>query len=234
VAADESHRPPFYQPRGTPMSAPAPARFGRASAIMSAGSMVSRALGLLKMMALATAIGVTFGHENAFDDGNKIPNMLYSIVAGRPFNAVLGPQIVRASRNPDGGRDYTDRLLTLAIGILLILTLILTGLASVLVWVYTSAGPTAWSAQQTALATAFAYWCLPQVFFYGLYTLLGEVLNARRSFGPYMWAPVLNNIVAIGGLGLFIALFGPGESGQHAIGDWDSSKITVLAGTATL
>ena len=31
------------------------------------------------------------------------------------------------------------------------------------------------------LAIAFACWCLPQIFFYGLYTLLGEVLNARRS-----------------------------------------------------
>ena len=51
-----------------------------------------------------------------------------------------------------------------------------------------------------ALATAFAYWCLPQLFFYGLYSLLGEVLNARSAFGPFMWAPVLNNIVAIAGL----------------------------------
>ena len=59
-----------------------------------------------------------------------------------------------------------------------------------------------------ALAVAFAYWCLPQIFFYALYSLLGEVLNARGVFGPFTWAPVLNNVVAIAGLVVFVALFG--------------------------
>ena len=59
-----------------------------------------------------------------------------------------------------------------------------------------------------ALATAFAYWCLPQIFFYALYSLLGEVLNARNVFGPFTWAPVLNNVVAIAGLVVFMVLFG--------------------------
>ena len=48
-------------------------------------------------------------------------------------------------------------------------------------------------AEGVALATAFAYWCLPQVFFYALYALTGEVLNARGVFGPYAWAPVANS-----------------------------------------
>ncbi|GAB3562573.1 murein biosynthesis integral membrane protein MurJ [Spelaeicoccus albus] len=216
------------------MTAPATARFGRASAIMGAGSLVSRVLGLVKIMVLATAIGVTFGPANAFDVANKIPNTLYMLIGGGVMNAVLVPQVVRASKRPDGGRDYTDRLLTLAIGALLIITLVLTACSAAMVWVYTSVGSGSWTPDQTALATAFAYWCLPQVFFYGLYTLLGQVLNARGSFGPYMWAPVVNNVVAIAGLVTFIILFGPGSHGQHGIHDWDSAKIAVLAGTATL
>ena len=56
-----------------------------------------------------------------------------------------------------------------------------------------------------AVGVAFAFWCLPQVFFYGLYTVLGQVLNARGSFGPYMWAPVVNNVVAIVGMVVFVA-----------------------------
>ena len=57
-----------------------------------------------------------------------------------------------------------------------------------------------WSGEKTALAVAFAYWCLPQIFFYGLYTILGQVLNAHGRFAGYMWAPALANIVAIAGL----------------------------------
>ena len=53
------------------------------------------------------------------------------------------------------------------------------------------------SAADLSLATAFAYWCLPQIFFYALYSLLGEVLNARNIFGPFSWAPAVNNVIAI-------------------------------------
>ena len=38
-------------------------------------------------------------------------------------------------------------------------------------------------------------WCLPQVFFYGMYVLVGQVLNARGRFGPMMWAPIANNVI---------------------------------------
>ena len=67
---------------------------------------------------------------------------------------------------------------------------------------------TTWSNDQLALATAFAYWCMPQVFFYGVYAVVGQALNAHGRFGAYMWAPVLNNVVQIGVIGAFIFLFG--------------------------
>jgi putative peptidoglycan lipid II flippase len=88
-----------------------------------------------------------------------------------------------------------------------------------------------WTDAQVALGTAFALWCLPQVFWYGLYTLLGQVLNARGSFGPFMWAPVVNNIVGIIGLIAFIALAG---TGNRPIEDWNAGTIALLSGTATL
>src|SRR5665647_2981818 len=86
------------------------------------------------------------------------------------------------------------------------------------------------------LATLFAFWCIPQVFFYGVYTLLGQVLNARGNFGPYMWAPVFNNIVAIAGLLAFLSAFGKYTEGGPAddLAAWDSGRVTLLAGSATL
>src|SRR6185312_10940721 len=83
------------------------------------------------------------------------------------------------------------------------------------------------------LATTFAYWCLPQIFFYALYSLLSEVLNARNIFGPFTWAPVLNNIVAIAGLVIFMVLFGD-ASANNSLLHWDAGRIVLLAGTATL
>lgn len=204
----------------------------RSSAVMTAGTLTSRILGFVKAAMLATAIGVTIGGAaDAFDVANKVPNNLYMLLAGGVLNAVLVPQIVRAQTRADGGRDFTNRLLTLAISMLLIVTILATVGAAILVRVYASS---AWPDEQLALATAFAYWCLPQVFFYGLYTLLGQVLNANKSFGPYMWAPVVNNVVSIAGLTAFIIIFGSGENGENGVGTWDSGKIALLAGSATL
>ena len=203
----------------------------RSSAIMTAGTLISRVLGFVKAMLLATAIGVTVGGAaDAFDVANKVPNNIYMLLAGGVLNAVLVPQIIRAAKRPDGGQDFVNRLLTLAVMALGAVTVLATLCAPLLVRLYSSTG---WSDDQRALAIAFAYWCLPQIFFYGLYTMLGQVLNAHSSFGPYMWAPVLNNVVAIAGLGVFIALFGAGGV-QNAVGTWDTTKITVLAGSATL
>jgi putative peptidoglycan lipid II flippase len=84
-----------------------------------------------------------------------------------------------------------------------------------------------------ALATAFAYWCLPQILFYALYSLLGEVLNARRAFGPFAWAPVINNIVSIAGLVVFSLLFGGAEASTNP-GAWTVPMVATLAGSATL
>lgn len=204
----------------------------RSSALMTAGTLTSRILGFVKAAMLTVAIGVTVGGAaDAFDVANKVPNNLYMLLAGGVLNAVLVPQIVRAQTRADGGRDFTNRLLTLAIILLLIVTVASTAAAALLVRVYASSS---WPPEQLALATAFAYWCLPQVFFYGLYTLLGQVLNAHKSFGPYMWAPVLNNIVSIAGLAVFIAIFGSGENGENGVGTWDDAKIALLAGSATL
>ena len=49
-------------------------------------------------------------------------------------------------------------------------------------------------AAQRDSAITFARYCLPQVFFYGMFVLLGQVLNARGRFGPMMWAPIANNV----------------------------------------
>lgn len=202
----------------------------RASLVMASGTIVSRVLGFAKAIVLALAIGVTASvSADTFALGNLLPNMVYAILIGGVLNAVLVPQIVRATKAADGGEAFINKLVTVGSVILLVITGIAMLLAPVLVWMYALS----WSPEQLALATAFAYWCLPQIFFYGLYTLLGEVLNSRSIFGPYTWAPVLNNIVAIGGLVAYIALFGSDPDGTQPLSEWTPGAIALLAGSAT-
>ena len=202
----------------------------RSSLIMASGTVFSRFLGIIRAILLAATIGVTTNAADAFGVANQLPNNVYAIIAGGVLNAVLVPQIVKARLHLDGGKAYIDRLLTLAIVTFGSITVLTTVSAPLLVSLYTNG----WSADQLALATAFAYWCLPQLFFYGLYSLLGEVLNAKSKFGPYMWAPVLNNIVAIVGMSAFIWQFGLDPTGKQSVADWTQSQIAWLAGSATV
>jgi len=202
----------------------------RGAALMASGTAASRMLGLLRAMVMASAIGATGQAADAFAVANKLPNVLYMLLIGGVLNAILVPQVVRAYKR-QAGQEYVDRLLTVGFAILAGTTVVLTLLAPVLVDLYSDFGNPA----QDALATTFAYWCIPQLFFYGAYGLLGQVLNARGSFGPYMWAPAVNNIVAIIGFGVFIAVFGVWDtSGVTDASTWTGGQVALLAGAATL
>ncbi|HEY5554746.1 MAG TPA: lipid II flippase MurJ [Cellulomonas sp.] len=222
---------PVIDPGAAPSPGPT-ASLGRSTALMASGTAVSRVLGVLRGTMLVWAISLNGNAANAFAAANKLPNILYVLVAGGVLNAILVPQVVRAYRRADG-QEYVDRLLTLGIALLLGLSVILTVAAPFLIGFYSDFTDPA----VTALAVLFAYWCIPQMFFYGLYSLLGQVLAARGSFGPYMWAPVVNNVVAMAGLAVFIAVNGPFSSHAAAFNDptwWGASPITLLAGTFTL
>ena len=203
---------------------------GRASAFLASGTIVSRILGFVKLIVLAGMIGQFGDSTDAFALANQLPNTVYVIVAGGILTAVLVPQIVRASAHLDGGTAYINKLLTLALSILAVTTIVGTLLAPAITGFIGINLP----ADQKNLAIMFAYWCLPQIFFYGLYTLLGEVLNARRMFGPFTWVPVLNNVVAIAGLLIFGATFGADANGDRSAGEFTPAMIALLAGSATL
>ncbi|WP_084039006.1 murein biosynthesis integral membrane protein MurJ [Demequina sp. NBRC 110053] len=203
---------------------------GRSSAIMASGTAVSRLLGVARGALLVAAIGVNAPAANAYDIANKLPNAMFAILAAGVLNAALVPQIVKAFHG-GGGKPVVDRILTLGGVLSLAATAVLTLSAPVWVAVYTHD----WSPEMMALGTAFAYWCIPQLFFYGLYTLLGQVLNAREQFGPFMWAPVLNNVVAIAGLVAFLLTFGPfDEANVLAPEQWTPDMVALIGGVATL
>ncbi|WP_253953897.1 lipid II flippase MurJ [Schaalia sp. 19OD2882] len=202
----------------------------RASALMASGTMVSRILGFVRNALLLAVIGTAAGGVNAaFQTANTLPNMVFNILASGVLDAILVPQIVTALKTRHQGQQYVNRLLTLA-GTLLFGITVVAMIAAPLLVIITSAG---YDAQIRSLAIAFALLCLPQIFFYGLYNLLGELLNARGVFGPYMWAPVVNNVVGIAGLGVFLALWGTSPT-RFDVSDLTAPQFWLLGGSATL
>jgi putative peptidoglycan lipid II flippase len=201
---------------------------------MAAGTLVSRLLGFVRAILLTGLLGVTGALAyDTFATANTVPNQVYNLIAGGLLNAVLVPAITRAAKHEDGGQAFLDRLLTIALVVLGTVTVVVVALSPLVPVVLGTAG---WDAPTRALTVAFAFWCLPQVFFYGLYTVLGQVLNARGRFGAYMWAPVLNNVIALAGIGvlyLWIGGFDP-SGNRHPPSTWTDGQIAVLAGTATL
>lgn len=215
---------------GAPAAAPPSRGLGRNSMVMAAGTAASRLGGLVRNLMLVAAIGSVGSVSIAFDVANKLPNVMFAILAGGMLNAVLVPQIVKAFR-AHNTQERIDKLLTISAVSILAITAILTGASAWVVMLYTNG----WTAEQLALGTVFAFWCIPQLFFYGLYTLLGQVLNAREQFGPFMWAPVANNVVSVIGFGIFLVVFGTApELGITDLSEWDTPRTVLLAGTATL
>lgn len=200
---------------------------GRASALIGAGTMISRVTGLLRTIVLVTVLGaVSSPAADAFDVANKLPNSIFNIISVGVLTAVIVPQIVQAARHDDKGSAFISKLFTLSTVVLIVTT----GVAAIITpWLVSVQLPH--GGEQAALAIAFAYWCLPQVVFYGLYAIVGETLNARNIFGPFTWAPVVNNILSIIGFLIIGAVFG---TSLTEIDQWTPPMIAALGGTATL
>ena len=184
-------------------------RLVSASALMAGGTATSRVLGYVRLVLLVYLFGNGTRQAEMFTIATTVPNSMYILLAGGVLNTVLVPQIVRAIRgDADRGEAYTNRIMTAGLITLGLITLLLTLAVPAIVSIYSAAG---WkspelSAQYQSMIM-LAYYCMPQVFFYGVHVMAGQVLNARDRFGPMMWAPIANNVVSIIVLLLYLIVF---------------------------
>ena len=184
----------------------------RNSAWMALGTIVSRLTGFARLYLLAFTIGTRLDAD-LFSNANTLPNTLYILVAGGVFNVVLVPQMVRAmKRDDDAGEAYVNRVMTLGLLVLATATIALMVAVPLLMHlVFDGLLFTPAFNDQYESARFLMLLCMPQVFFYGTFVLLGQVLNARGVFGPMMWAPIANNLVAIAMLGTYVTVFGSSD-----------------------
>jgi putative peptidoglycan lipid II flippase len=168
----------------------------RASGIMAIGTILSRITGFVRAL-LAVAVLGTALLADTFNVANTMPNILYNLLVGGALTAIFVPQLVRSFEDQDGGHGFASRLVTTISMILLVLVAVGVLFAPALVRLYAPEFSTPGFETEQEIAVAFTRYCLPQIFFLGLFTMLGQVANARGSFAPLMWAPIANNLVVI-------------------------------------
>ncbi len=190
----------------------------RSSATMAIGTVVSRVTGLVRGLLLVAVLGTALLGDT-YNVANTMPNILYNLVIGGALTAVFVPQMVRAIRQPDGGSAFISRLLTATCVVLGTLTVVSVIAAPLLVRLFAGSYV---GRPEFHLTVLFMRYCLPQIFFMGLFALLGQVANAKGKFGPMMWAPVANNIIVIFVFAYFL----------HISKGWNAS--TISDGQATI
>ena len=173
----------------------------RSSSFMGLGTIISRATGLIRNLLLVAALGTGLLGD-AFNVANTTPNIIYNLLIGGALSAVFVPLIVQSFRQEDGGSAYISRLLSLIASALLFITIAAMLLAPLLISLY---APTFFGRSRD-VTLAFALYCLPQILFYGLYGILGQIANAKEKFGPMMWAPISNNLLVIALFSYFISV----------------------------
>jgi putative peptidoglycan lipid II flippase len=165
----------------------------RASSVMAVGTIASRVTGLIRNLLLVALLGTAILGDT-YNVANTMPNILYNLLIGGALTAVFVPQIVRSLRDSDQGAAFISCLFTVTVTFLLLLTVIGIVFAPVIVNLY---APEFSNRPEFDITVTFMRYCLPQIFFLGLFALLGQIANAKGKFGPMMWAPVINNLIAI-------------------------------------
>jgi putative peptidoglycan lipid II flippase len=193
---------------------------------MALATLVSRVTGFARIVLLAAILGAAL--SSAFSVANQLPNLVAALVLEATFTAIFVPVLARAEKDDaDGGTAFVRRLVTLATTVLLATTLLSVAAAPLLVQLMLGRSPQV----NEPLTIAFAYLLLPQVIFYGLSSVFMAILNTRNVFGPPAWAPVVNNVVALGTLGAYLAA--PGQLSVDPV-QMGNAKLLVLGIGTTL
>ncbi len=176
----------------------------RATFWMAVGTGVSRLTGVLRVVALAAALGPTT-LADGYNLANTAPNMLYDVVLGGVLAATFIPVFVDrlSTRSDREAWRAISAVVTLSIVVLAAATVVFWFAAPLVITAVTALDPShslvaaATKAHERGTATSLLRWFVPQIFFYGLISLTTALLNTRRRFIAPMWVPIANNVVCI-------------------------------------
>jgi putative peptidoglycan lipid II flippase len=196
----------------------------KSSAFMALGTLLSRITGLIRGLLTVAVLGTALLGDT-FNVGNTTPNIIYNLLIGGALTAVFVPQIVRSFRDIDGGNAFVSKLVSLIATLIFAVTTVAMIAAPLLVSLY---APT-FEGRAREITLAFTLYCLPQILFYGLFGVLGQITNAKERFGPMMWSPIANNLVAIVMLSYFLTL-----TDELTLGSITNQQVMILGVGTTL
>ncbi len=191
-------------------------------------TLISRITGFLRQLVLVWILG--FGSVfYSYNIANTLPTKINEFLIGGVLTSVAVPVLVRAQKEDrDGGQEYTQRLMTMAIAWMGLATVVLTLGAPVLTKIFVDAST---GRADPSLVTAFNYLLLPEMLFYAMIALTSAILNAKNVFKPTVWAPVLNNVIVIVTGLLYLAV--PGKISVNPV-EMGNAKLLVLGVGTTL
>jgi putative peptidoglycan lipid II flippase len=208
-------------------------RFVRHTAVMSVGTGLSRLTGLLRVSAMAYAIGVAHNSvTEAYNIANNTPNIVYELVLGGVLTSVFVPVFVEwlDTRGQEEASELARSVLSIALVVLTAILIVTLVAAPLFIRLYTlRLGHGASADAERALGTFFLRWFMPQIVFYGIGAVATGLLNAHRRFAVPMFAPILNNIIVIGTMLAFAAIHG--DTSPTAAGISGAQKLVLAVGT---
>lgn len=173
----------------------------KSSNIVSVLVMISRVTGFFRTSAQAWAIGA-LGLASAYTVANNLPNLLYELVMGGMLITSFLP-VYMSVKSKSGRRaadDYASNLTSIVIVLMGVLTLLSLVFAAPIVWTQSAGASKGFDSD---LAVWFFRWFAVEVMLYALSSILSGILNAERDYFISNVAPILNNVIIIGGFVIY-------------------------------
>jgi len=205
----------------------------RSTAVMAAGTALSRVTGFLRLAAMAFALGVAESRlADAYNVANNIPNIVYELFLGGILTSIFVPVFVQqlTTRSRKDAWRSAQAVMTVALVVLGVVMVVGILAAPWIVRLYTIRVQAGQRAAVQDLATLFLRFFMPQIALYGIGAVATGLLNAHRRFALPMFAPILNNLVVIASFVTFSLLPGPETPTPTAI---TTTQKLVLAIGAT-
>jgi putative peptidoglycan lipid II flippase len=204
----------------------------RHTAVMTAGTALSRLTGFLRLTAMTATLGVTVSSLGSiYTVANLTPNIVYELILGGILTSVFVPVFVdrMATSGWDEARDVANRAMTLVLVILVAVAALGALFAEQIIRLYLVASEAPGHEAQVELGVFFLRWFMPQIVFYGVGAVATGLLQANRRFAAPMFAPILNNLVVIG---TFIAYaIVRGSRPPRVIGITTAERTVLAVGT---
>lgn len=182
-------------------------RLAGATAGMAIGTTLSRLTGLIRVVAMAAALGGG-GFGDAYNLANTTPNIITDIVIGGVLAATFVPVFVAelTTKAAKEAWEAISAVVTVTVTVLVIATAAFFLFTPSIVSLYTATNHHADVHQQQQVAVFLLRWFVPQLACYGLIAMFTALLNTQGKFAAPMFVPIANNLVVIAMLVWFRAL----------------------------